>query len=192
MLESHRFRLLAYGTVPIGLGGVTRDASHSSLVEQQRSSESGKLRAKFQSAPMVPTRSSAPLEVSSVRCRCEVNLCIPAKLPEDQIRVSERHRGPFWGSKFALPSCSGDVWLVSRAVAPAIAAAVQQHAMKMATGILQHCANKADKRGTTCQGTMLLVQITLFLPRTGEKLQCHFSPPSWCVHVWGLTLVGLY
>ena len=134
MIESYRFRLLAYGAVPIGLGGVTRHASHS-LVERQRSLESGKLRAKFQSAPMVPTRSSAPLEVSSVRCRCEVNLCIPAKLPEDQIRVSERHRGPFWGSKFALPSCSSGVWLVSRAVAPAIAAAVQQHAMKMATGI---------------------------------------------------------
>src|SRR6476659_7583684 len=92
MLESRR-------TVPIGFRGVTRDASHSSLVEQQRSSESGKLRAKFQSAPMVPTRSSAPLEVSSVRCRCEVNLCIPAKLPEDQIRVSERHRGPFLRSE---------------------------------------------------------------------------------------------
>src|SRR5882672_890183 len=105
MIESYRFRLLAYGAVPIGLGGVPSHTTHSSLVERRRSSESGKLRAKFQSAPMVPTRSSAPLEVSSMRCRCEVNLYIPAKLPEDQIRVSERHRGPFLGSKFALPSC---------------------------------------------------------------------------------------
>src|SRR5260370_41762985 len=89
MIESYRFRLLAYGAVPIGLGGVTRDASHSSLVERQRSSESRKLRAKFHSAPMAPTRSSAPLEVSSVRCRCEVNLRIPAKLPEDKTRFSD-------------------------------------------------------------------------------------------------------
>src|SRR5260370_29164519 len=92
MIESYRFRLLAYGAVPIGLGSVTRDASHSSLVERQRSSESGKLRAKFQSATMVPNRSSTPLEIYSVRRRCEANLCIPATLPEDKIRVSDPNR----------------------------------------------------------------------------------------------------
>ena len=73
-----------YGTVPIGLGGVTRER-HSSLAERQRSSEFGKLRATFSQHLMVPARSSAPLEVSSEVPLCEVNLCIPAKLPEDQI-----------------------------------------------------------------------------------------------------------
>src|ERR1700741_3434823 len=50
-------------------------------------------------------------------------------------RFLRRHRGAFLKSEFALPSCSSGVWLVSGAVAAAIAAAVQQHAMKMATGI---------------------------------------------------------